>query len=128
MENIQSKGLKDSVAFVLRWILRELEHVHPEKIILGGVGQGGANALHTSFAIGMELVGFIGISCGMPFIGEWKSVTNSFFKKRGNAEAIPLELLREAWGLEQLSVDAEMGRQMRGSLLTQKWLPEPRCS
>jgi predicted esterase len=87
MENIQSKGLKDSVAFVLRWILRELEHVHPEKIILGGVGQGGATALHTSFATGMELVGFIGISCGMPFIGGVEICNEHFFKKRGNAEA-----------------------------------------
>jgi predicted esterase len=95
MENIQRKGLKNSVAFVLRWILRELEHVHPEKIILSGVGQGGATALNTWFTTGMELVGFIGISCGMPFIGEWESVTNSCFKKRVNAEAIPLELPRE---------------------------------
>jgi len=45
MESIQREGLNDSVAFVLRWILRELEHVHPEKIILNGVGQGGATAL-----------------------------------------------------------------------------------
>jgi hypothetical protein len=106
MENIQRKGLKDSVAFVLRWILRELKHVHPEKISLGGVGQASATALNTWFATGMELVGLIGIFCGMPFIGEWESVTNSFFKKRVNAEAILLELPREIWGLERLFVEA----------------------
>jgi hypothetical protein len=42
----------------------------------------------------------------MPFIGEWESVTNSFSKKRVNAEVIPLELPREVWGLEQLFVEA----------------------
>jgi len=90
---------------VLRWILR-VGACASQKIILGGVGQGGATALNTWFTTGTELVGFIGMSCGMPFIGEWESVTNSFFKKLVKAEAIPFELPREVWGLEQLSVEA----------------------
>jgi len=61
--------------------------------------------LNTWFTTGMDFVGFIAISCGMPFIGEWESVTNSFFKNRVNAEASPLELPLEVWGLE-LSVEA----------------------
>jgi hypothetical protein len=105
MENTQRKGLKNSVAFVLRWILR-VGACASRKDYFGWSGRGGATALNTWFTTGMELVGFIGISCGMPFIGEWESVTNSFFKKRVNAEASPLELPLEVWGLEQLSVEA----------------------
>jgi hypothetical protein len=82
-----------------------LEHVHPEKIILSGVAEAVQLLLTHGSLQGWNLLDS-SISCGMPFIGEWESVTNSFFKKRVNAEASPLELLREVWGLEQLSVEA----------------------
>lgn len=65
-EEIQLEGIKESVAEILSIIRSEAELASPERIILAGISQGCATAIHALLYGGVRLGGFIGISSWLP--------------------------------------------------------------
>jgi lysophospholipase-2 len=59
--------LKESVQGILDLIQTEAALISPDRIILGGISQGCATAIHTLLCGGMQLGGFIGLSSWLPF-------------------------------------------------------------
>lgn len=66
-KDIQVDGLRESIALILSVIRKEASIVPPERIILGGISQGCATAIHALLYGGMRLGGFIGLSSWLPF-------------------------------------------------------------
>jgi predicted esterase len=64
---IQIDGLRESVKEVLDLIRTEAALISPDRIILGGISQGCATAIHTLLYGGIRLGGFIGLSSWLPF-------------------------------------------------------------
>ena len=64
---IQTEGLKQSVAAVMEVIRAEEIHVPRQNIFLGGISQGFATVLSTFFANGQGFAGLIGLCSWMPF-------------------------------------------------------------
>jgi len=63
----QIEGLRESIAFILRVIREEASIIQPERVILGGISQGCATAIHALLYGGIRLGGFIGLSSWLPF-------------------------------------------------------------
>jgi lysophospholipase-2 len=98
-EQMQRTGLRESVTFIRQLVEKELElvpSVPAENIVLGGVGQGGATAMHALFAIGLRLGGFIGLSSWMPLIEELHGVVAHIMNKERTATSL---LLEDIWAL-----------------------------
>jgi lysophospholipase-2 len=66
-KEIQVEGLRESISFILSVIRKEASIVQPERVILGGISQGCATAIHTLLYGGIRLGGFIGLSSWLPF-------------------------------------------------------------
>ncbi|KAL8895927.1 MAG: hypothetical protein Q9207_007950 [Kuettlingeria erythrocarpa] len=66
-EEFQVEGLRDSVNHILGIIDKEVELVHPSNIVLLGLSQGCAVAVHALLAGRYRLGGLIGIAGWMPF-------------------------------------------------------------
>jgi lysophospholipase II len=64
---IQIDGLRESVQEILALIRTEAVSISPDRIILGGISQGCATAIHTLLYGGIRLGGFIGLSSWLPF-------------------------------------------------------------
>lgn len=64
---IQKEGLRESIGEILDIIQNELMEVLPERIILGGISQGCATAIHALMNSGIRLGGFIGLCSWLPF-------------------------------------------------------------
>jgi predicted esterase len=64
---IQIDGLRESVKEILDVIQTESVLISPDRIILGGISQGCATAIHTLLYGGIRLGGFIGLSSWLPF-------------------------------------------------------------
>ncbi|KUJ11791.1 alpha/beta-hydrolase [Mollisia scopiformis] len=64
---IQIDGLRESVKEILDLIRTEAVLISPDRIILGGISQGCATAIHTLLYGGIRLGGFIGLSSWLPF-------------------------------------------------------------
>ncbi|KIW59629.1 hypothetical protein PV05_04066 [Exophiala xenobiotica] len=64
---IQTEGLKQSVAALIEVIRAEETFVSRQNIFLGGISQGFATALATFFADGQQFAGLIGLCSWMPF-------------------------------------------------------------
>jgi predicted esterase len=64
---IQIDGLRESVKEILALIRTEAVLISPDRIILGGISQGCATAIHTLLYGGIRLGGFIGLSSWLPF-------------------------------------------------------------
>ena len=64
---IQIDGLRESVKEVLDLIRTEAALISPDRIILGGISQGCATAIHTLLYGRIRLGGFIGLSSWLPF-------------------------------------------------------------
>ncbi|TAQ90046.1 hypothetical protein B7494_g1645 [Chlorociboria aeruginascens] len=64
---IQIDGLRESVKEILDLIRTEATLISPDRIILGGISQGCATAIHTLLYGGIQLGGFIGLSSWLPF-------------------------------------------------------------
>jgi predicted esterase len=64
---IQIDGLRESVKEILDLIRTEAALISPDRIILGGISQGCATAIHTLLYGGIRLGGFIGLSSWLPF-------------------------------------------------------------
>ena len=69
-KDIQTAGLKESVSSILEAVLREASLVAPEKILLGGISQGSATAIHALLGCDAPLAGFIGLCTWLPFQAE----------------------------------------------------------
>jgi len=64
---IQIDGLRESVKEILDIIRTEAGLISPDRIILGGISQGCATAIHTLLYGRIRLGGFIGLSSWLPF-------------------------------------------------------------
>ena len=64
---IQIDGLRESVKEILDLIRTEAVLISPDRIILGGISQGCATAIHTLLYGGIRLGGFIGLNSWLPF-------------------------------------------------------------
>ena len=64
---IQIDGLRESVREILDLIRTEAALISPDRIILGGISQGCATAIHALLCGGIRLGGFIGLSSWLPF-------------------------------------------------------------
>lgn len=63
----QISGLRDSMPYIEGLIMEELEHVHRSHLILGGMSQGFATALHTLLWMDIPFGGFLGLSGWAPY-------------------------------------------------------------
>jgi predicted esterase len=73
--NLQREGLKEAVAHINGIIDAEIAAGIPaENIILGGISQGCATALHVLLARGQGLGGFMGMSGWMPFASNIRGI------------------------------------------------------
>ncbi|KAL8857842.1 MAG: hypothetical protein Q9178_005598 [Gyalolechia marmorata] len=66
-EELQIEGLRDSIKHILDIISKEVEFVPPSNIVLLGISQGCATAIHALLAGQYRLGGFIGIAGWMSF-------------------------------------------------------------
>ena len=66
-EELQVQGLRDSVKHILDIIIKEIEFVPARNIVLLGISQGCATAIHALLAGQHQLGGFIGIASWLPF-------------------------------------------------------------
>ncbi|KAL8903876.1 MAG: hypothetical protein Q9171_007246 [Xanthocarpia ochracea] len=66
-EELQIEGLRDSIKHILDIISKEVESVPPSNIVLLGISQGCATAIHALLAGQYRLGAFIGIAGWMPF-------------------------------------------------------------
>ncbi|KAL2409332.1 hypothetical protein ABEF95_003542 [Exophiala dermatitidis] len=82
---LQTEGLKQSIAGLAEVIRAEESLVPRENIFLGGISQGFATALSTFFADGQSFAGLIGISSWMPFASIVEDLDSS---GAGNARLI----------------------------------------
>ncbi len=64
---IQIDGLRESVKEIVNLIMTEAALISPDRIILGGISQGCATAIHALLYGGIRLGGFIGLSSWLPF-------------------------------------------------------------
>jgi predicted esterase len=69
-EELQVAGLQESIADTLDIIRTEAALVPPERIILGGISQGCATAIHALLCSKIRLGGFIGLCSWLPFQNE----------------------------------------------------------
>ncbi|KAG0652698.1 Acyl-thioesterase 1 [Hyphodiscus hymeniophilus] len=65
-KDLQIDGLRESITHILNIIRSEAAIVPPERIILGGISQGCATAIHALLYGGIRLGGFIGLSGWLP--------------------------------------------------------------
>jgi lysophospholipase-2 len=73
-KEIQLAGLKESIMFILDIIDREATIVPPKQIILGGISQGCATAIHALMQCDVQLNGFIGFCGWLPFRNEIEAI------------------------------------------------------
>ncbi|KAG2178733.1 hypothetical protein INT44_001886 [Umbelopsis vinacea] len=76
-KELQVTGLTESVTFILNVIREEASSVPPEHIILGGISQGCATAIHALMHYDTQLNGFIGFCGWLPFQGEIETITRN---------------------------------------------------
>ncbi|KAL8712358.1 MAG: hypothetical protein Q9225_006969 [Loekoesia sp. 1 TL-2023] len=103
-EDLQMEGLSESVLTLKALIDREATQVKPSNIILGGISQGYATAIHVLMALDMQLAGFVGLSGWMPFA---KQIKEAVFDKTGNQRASgATDFVRSKLGLGDVSMVA----------------------
>ena len=66
-QDLQVEGLRESVMRVMKLVRAESVRVPRGNIILGGISQGYATAVHVLLAMDVRLAGFVGLSGWMPF-------------------------------------------------------------
>ena len=75
-QDLQDKGLAESISQIRSILDRELESVQPSKLFLGGISQGCATATHTLLSQSNALAGFIGISSWLPFASKLEGIAS----------------------------------------------------
>ncbi|MCJ1407661.1 hypothetical protein MMC19_001732 [Ptychographa xylographoides] len=66
-DEIQLDGLRESAKEILDLIRTEAVLISPDRILLGGISQGCATAIHALLYGGIRLGGFVGLSSWLPF-------------------------------------------------------------
>lgn len=66
-KELQVTGLRESIKLILNVICEEASSVSTKHIILGGISQGCATAIHALMHCGVQLNGFIGLCGWLPF-------------------------------------------------------------
>jgi len=66
-KELQINGLRESIEEILSVIRSETRVIPPWRIILGGISQGCATAIHALFHGGIRLGGFVGLCGWLPF-------------------------------------------------------------
>ncbi|GAB5590149.1 hypothetical protein Unana1_05049 [Umbelopsis nana] len=87
-KELQVAGLKESITLILDVIYSETSLVPPEHIILGGISQGCATAIHALMHCDIQLGGFIGLCGWLPFQEEIEAIA------RNTTSASPLQEIR----------------------------------
>jgi lysophospholipase-2 len=95
-KEMQKDGLRQSVAFIFEVVKKEMKNVPAEKIILGGISQGCATAIHALFGGGIRLGGLIGFCGWLPFQREMDGIAKCVKEQKEPATSSCLE---EIWNL-----------------------------
>jgi lysophospholipase-2 len=85
-EELQFQGLRESVPFIIDVIMSECTFVPAERIIVAGISQGCAAAIHALFNHGIRVGGFIGLSSWLPFQTQISAIC-----QRGNSSLDSLQ-------------------------------------
>ena len=125
-EELQVEGLRDSVQHILDIISKELEFVPAGNLVLLGISQGCATAIHALLAGQHQLGGFIGIAGWLPFR---KQVDNQAALNKFYSETLGLPIASESHiqstartpallchCTDDDVVDVELGHQLRDTL------------
>ncbi|KAL9603545.1 MAG: hypothetical protein Q9219_001047 [cf. Caloplaca sp. 3 TL-2023] len=127
-EELQIKGLHDSIEFLLTLLKDEAREVGHERVILLGMSQGCATALMVLLASSMKLAAFVGLSGWMPFRAQIEDSIRTedglpdFFRSTLNLDIPPLPHSRSSirntpiflgHNADDEIVDIELGRQAR---------------
>ncbi|KAL8886572.1 MAG: hypothetical protein Q9192_006463 [Flavoplaca navasiana] len=125
-KELQVEGLRDSVKHILDIISKELEFVPASNIILLGISQGCATAIHALLAGQHQLGGFIGIAGWLPFR---KQVDNQAALSEFYSETLGLPITRASQIQTTATtpallchcadddiIDVELGHQLRDTL------------
>ncbi|KAL8639279.1 MAG: hypothetical protein Q9228_003672 [Teloschistes exilis] len=125
-EELQTKGLHDSVRFLLKVLNDEADIIGQELVFLLGISQGCATGLMTLLAGDLKLGGFIGLNGWLPFRAQieasfQKGQLAEFFSStldlgvRDHICATPFLL---GHNVDDEMIDIELGHQARDSLLS----------
>jgi predicted esterase len=76
-KELQVTGLKESIKLILNVIREEADSVSTKHIILGGISQGCATAIHALMHCGIQLNGFIGFCGWLPFQKEVEAIARN---------------------------------------------------
>ncbi|KAL8727910.1 MAG: hypothetical protein Q9166_005736 [cf. Caloplaca sp. 2 TL-2023] len=101
-EDLQVKGLSESVLAMITLIKEESAYVKPSNIILGGISQGYATAAHVLMALNVQLAGFIGLSGWMPFASQIQKAGHD--KLGQQLESAATDFVRANLGLKDIGV------------------------
>jgi predicted esterase len=71
---MQKQGLRESVGEILDLIHNEINVIPPEQIILAGISQGCATAIHALFNSGHKFGGFVGLSGWLPYVNQIEDI------------------------------------------------------
>ena len=80
-EEIQIGGLRESIGYILDLIRSEASLISPEHIILGGISQGCATAMHVMLYGGIQLGGFLGFCTWLAFHNDIVAIIGRQFAK-----------------------------------------------
>lgn len=86
--DIQQPGLRESVTQILNIIDEEAKSTPHERIILAGISQGCAIAIHTLFNCDRRLGGFIGLSSWMPYLCQIEHICSDTADEKKRMAAI----------------------------------------
>lgn len=120
-EELQIEGLRDSVKHILNIINKELEFVPASNIILLGISQGCATAIHALLAGQHQLGGFIGIAGWLPFLKQVDDLSKFYKDTLGLTSTSQIQTSATTPALlchcaDDNVVDVELGRQSRAAL------------
>lgn len=76
-KDMQLAGLCDSIDFIFEVIQQEASLVGADRVILAGISQGCATAIHALLQGGPRIGGFVGFSAWLPFQAEVEEIAQS---------------------------------------------------
>lgn len=109
-EELQIQGLAEAVRHIETILGAEIKTIGADKVILGGISQGYATALHVLFVGGRKLAAFVGLSGWIPFARQIHQICQ---RESGRSAARSVTTFARAnLGLESVGAD---GDEERGS-------------